>query len=107
MTKTPRTFTAPTKFIGAALAAGLVALSAPAAARDARVSYGDLDLATAAGRAELDKRIDRAAAEACAAEPLTGSRIRKSSLVRKCVADARKAIDAQVARNAARHKLGG
>jgi UrcA family protein len=55
----------------AAIAAGLLfAGTVPAAAADAQkqgtsMSYGDLDLNTAAGRAELNQRFDQAAREKC------------------------------------------
>ena len=90
-----------------AVAAGLVAIATPAAARDARVVYSDLDLATASGRAELDKRIDRAATAACSVEPATGTRIRTTSAVRKCIADAKKEIGTRIAERTSDGKLGG
>ncbi len=57
--------------VGTALCAGicLVAATAPAAAEPARtttVRYTDLDLARAAGRATLDRRITAAANAVCA-----------------------------------------
>jgi UrcA family protein len=58
-----------TKFaIAAALAAAASLLpAAPAAAEEftVRISYADLDLATAAGTEQLGKRIEVAAEEAC------------------------------------------
>ncbi len=57
--------------VGTAFCAGLclVAATAPAAAeqvRAATVSYADLDLAKAAGRMTLDRRINAAARAVCA-----------------------------------------
>ena len=91
----------------AAIAAGLVAIAAPAAAKESVVVYADLNLATEAGRAELDKRIDRAATAVCKADPLTGSRIRSTKLVRQCIADAKKEIGEQVAARTGESALGG
>jgi UrcA family protein len=91
----------------AAIAAGLVTLATPAVAGTAAVTYADLDLTSAAGRAELDKRIDDAAASACKAQTVTGSRISKNSMVERCVSDAKKQINAQIARRTTNTGLGG
>lgn len=56
----------PFAFAVAIVATGVsVMASSQAQAATAHVRYGDLDLATAAGRATLDSRIDRAAHTAC------------------------------------------
>jgi UrcA family protein len=53
-------------FAAAIVATGATVLaSAPAAAATQHVRYNDLDLTTAAGRATLDSRIDRAARMVC------------------------------------------
>jgi UrcA family protein len=72
------------------------ASATPALAADARLGWSDLDLATAAGKAELDRRIEAAAQQVCAPEAVTGSRIMPRSASASCLADARNAITAQV-----------
>jgi len=62
--------------IAAIAAAGIVL---PASAQEVRfeVTYRDLDLASAKGQKELDRRIDRAARKACGFDTsTTGTRIR-------------------------------
>jgi UrcA family protein len=59
----------PTAF---ALAAALLA-GTPAFAKDARMTYGDLDLTTRAGQVEANHRIDAAAMRYCIGEVETGS----------------------------------
>lgn len=83
--------------ITAAAAATLTA--APANAAAAALSWEDLDLATAAGRAELNDRIDATAREACRGEMVTGSYIRGAPTAR-CLADARAQIRAKLPRQA-------
>lgn len=72
----------------------------PALAGEVKLAWKDLDLTTAAGKAELDSRIDAAAEQACTSEPATGSRLTHATP--GCIADARQAITAQVTA-----KLGG
>ena len=85
-------------FITAAAAATVLTLSAPAAfAADGRVTWKGLDLATDAGRAELDKRIGAAAEAICTTGPITGSRLTSAPSVR-CLADARTEIVAQLSK---------
>jgi len=56
----------PFAFAAAILATGVTVMaSAPAAAATQHVRYGDLDLTTAAGRAALDSRVNRAAHTVC------------------------------------------
>lgn len=81
----------------AALAAGAAvpaAANAAASAPKATVAYADLDLATAAGRTELNARIDQAARALCTPESLTGSRIPTPD--RECLVAMRKQIAGQV-----------
>ncbi|GGC28506.1 hypothetical protein GCM10011371_15060 [Novosphingobium marinum] len=64
-------------------AIGLVLTGATAHAKDVTVTYHDLDLNTAAGQKSLEKRLDRAAREACGYDEIpTGSRLRSSDAVR-------------------------
>jgi len=75
------------KTLIAALVAAGIAL--PASAQEIRfeVVYRDLDLASATGQKELDRRIDSAARKACDLDTsLTGTRIR-SSHKQECYAE--------------------
>lgn len=67
----------------------------PALAGEVKLAWKDLDLTTAAGKAELDSRIDAAAEQACTSDPATGSRLTRATP--GCIADARHAIIAQIA----------
>jgi UrcA family protein len=59
----------PLAFAGALFATSLTVLSAnPAQAATRHVSYADLDLSSAAGRAAMDQRISRAATSVCFAQ---------------------------------------
>ena len=59
----------PLALAGALVATSLTVLSAsPAQAAAMRVHYGDVDLSTAAGRATIDARINRAAHTVCRVE---------------------------------------
>jgi UrcA family protein len=59
----------PLAFAGALFATSLTILSAnPAQAATRHVSYADLDLSTASGRAIMDQRIGRAASSVCFAQ---------------------------------------
>ena len=75
--------------------------------RSTRVAFADLDLSTAEGVAELDRRIDTAAREVCDIDQqMTGTRIQSRS-ARQCVETAKTQLDrhfAQIKRNA---NLGG
>lgn len=76
--------------------AGTCLAAGPALAAEARIAWNDLDLSTAAGKAELDRRIDAAARELCTHDAITGSRIAPKPSAR-CLADARGVISAKVA----------
>lgn len=66
--------------------------------RTVGVTYADLDLATEAGRAELDRRIDNAARSACAmGEADLGTRVMTREK-RTCYRDARAQLDQRFAR---------
>jgi len=77
-----------------AIAAGCLAAK-PALAGEAKLAWNDLDLTTAAGKAELDHRIEVAAQAVCTSGPVTGSMIGHRATPR-CLAEARGAIAAQV-----------
>ncbi|MFC3213434.1 UrcA family protein [Novosphingobium panipatense] len=66
-----------TQAIVAAAVCTVSLFAAPAAfAKSIEVTYGDLDLTTVSGQAELDKRITTAARRVCRVDrPTTGTRI--------------------------------
>jgi UrcA family protein len=59
-------------------------------AQTVEIRYADLDLKSEAGKAELDRRIERAARQACAEETPSGSRISNRDELAKCMANVRK-----------------
>lgn len=85
------------KFLMLALAAAAMAAPAmaesPAAVR--QVGYGDLNLASAAGRHELDRRIDRAARSICATNPVTDTQAVAEERAR-CIAATTEAARQQI-----------
>lgn len=78
-----------------ALAATVLAAT-PALAADAKLTWKDLDLNTDAGKAELGRRIDAAAAQVCTTEPVTGSRLAHRA-TSSCLAEARAVITERIA----------
>lgn len=90
-----------------ALSASLMAMATPALANTAGLSFEELDLSSEAGRAELNARIERTVRQACTVVEATGSRIPNTRATRECMADARRQIDEQLERRAARTGLGG
>lgn len=72
-------------------------LATAAQATGVALRYNDLDLSTDAGRAELDRRIDRVMRQACPAETITGSRIAVESARAECIAAVRRQIDVKLA----------
>lgn len=94
-----------TKTALAALPFALALGAAPAFAADApvsvKVSHADLNLASAAGRATLDRRVNAAVRQACA---VSGYDVRDFAAANKCRAQAstaaRAATDAAIARSA-------
>jgi len=80
-----------------AVALGTLAMAQPALAEAVVITYSDLDLTTQKGREELDRRLDRAAKQACGIDDVaTGTRI-VSGEARACYKDARKQIDKSLA----------
>lgn len=76
--------------IAAAALLGLALSATPGLAKDVEVRYADLNLATAEGQKTLERRIDRAAREACDYDQYaTGTRL-PSHAARSCY---RKALD--------------
>jgi UrcA family protein len=91
--------------ISAALGALLAAQSA--SAETAAITYDDLDLSSAEGKAELDRRVDRAARDICGySELMVGSRIIPAE-ARKCYKDALKQIKKTVAAVTSKKAAGG
>lgn len=69
-----------------AVAATLVA--GAASAQDARIAYGDLDLSTRSGAAELDARIDREADRVCRQARRAGSLLSDRAYCEQALRDA-------------------
>ncbi|HKT85475.1 MAG TPA: UrcA family protein [Novosphingobium sp.] len=96
--------------IAAAALLGLVLTAAPAFAKDVQVRYADLDLASAQGQKTLERRIDRAAREACDYGPYTtGTRIPSQAAAacyRQALASAKTMMAAKV-EAAQESRLGG
>ena len=81
-----------------ALTSGGAALADTADQKTTEVVYADLDLATAEGVAELDRRINRAAQTVCRMdETIVGTRI-QSREARKCYKEAKAQMDKHFAR---------
>ena len=76
--------------ISAAAVVAMLALSSAAKAEDARVAFGDLDLSTAAGSAQLDQRIKDAADSLC--------QVRRSPAQLDAAADCRTTVRNEVMR---------
>ena len=66
-----------------------------------RISYGDVDVTTAEGRAALEARINAKLRKACTVEGSARYTYGRASADSKCVADARTAALAEVERVAA------
>jgi len=96
----------------ASFAMAATPLAAAHAAQDGEqrvvgVTFRDLDLSTEAGRAELDRRIDRAARSACGMEETAlGTRL-PSRDQRACFTDAKSQLDRQFASVIARGRAQG
>jgi UrcA family protein len=84
------------KFATATVA--LCAISTAAFADSVAVHFDDLDLTTAAGKAALDRRIESAVRMVCASQAATGTRIASRQGLNSCRAEARRQIDAQLAK---------
>jgi UrcA family protein len=90
-----------------AVSALAVVAGTPAAARDFVVKYDDLNLQTAKGQKELERRIDRSAREYCGLDRQhVGTRIAQKS-ARNCFSDARTAAREEMAGLIGKDGLGG
>ena len=92
----------------------LAAVAAPVAAEPAaeqavtvRIAYGDVDVATAEGRAALEARIDAKLRKACTVEASGRYTFGRAVVDSKCVADARIAALAEVERVASAEARNG
>jgi UrcA family protein len=72
--------------------------AAPAFAQAAAVRYADLDLSSAAGQAELERRIESATRQVCKAEASTGTRIVDQDERERCRDEVRAQIAARLPR---------
>lgn len=82
-----------TKLLVSTIAIALLSTGA-AQARTAQVRHADLNLASAAGQAELDRRVERAARKVCSDHSSTATRIRNNSEENRCKADVRAQVAA-------------
>lgn len=92
-----------------AIAATLAALLAgqPAFAETAAINLDDLDLSTAQGKAELDRRVHKAARHVCGMQDvIVGSRIIPAE-TRKCYKDALRQIEKSLAAVTEKKAAGG
>lgn len=84
-----------------------LAVAMPASAESMSVGFSDLDLTTAKGQAELDRRILKAARETCGYNDLqTGSRIIPQQ-IKRCVSEATRAANQQFAAIVESQQKGG
>ena len=83
------------RLLSLAALATAFALPVAAFADTATLRYDDLDLATAAGQAQLATRIDTAAARACSQRPVTGSIIANARNQTRCIAAVRQQLSAR------------
>ncbi len=94
------------------LAAGMMALASQASASEPAqpaisVAYHDLDLASDSGRAELDRRIDRAARSVCNADQRATGTLLPRSEARTCVRAAKAQLETRLAQLMPEQNLGG
>lgn len=93
-----------TALFAAAAAIATVATAAPVLAKDVVVRYGDLDLASAKGQRDLERRINRAARVAC--EYHVDARIPSLDTIR-CYRQARASAKTEMALAVQNSRLGG
>lgn len=76
------------------IALALIGGATAAQARTAEVRYADLNLSTAAGQAELDRRIESAARRACVIEAPGTSRFEDRAQLIRCKSEVRAQVAA-------------
>lgn len=82
-------------------------LAAEEKGKSVEVAYADLNLASEQGRAELDRRLEAAAREACEMDTkITGTRI-TSPQARQCYRETREQLDQQFAAIVKKSQAGG
>lgn len=91
----------------AAIAAPVVAAPAADETVTVRIAYGDIDVASVAGRAVLEARIDAKLRKVCALKSAARYTNGRTAVDGKCVADARVAALAEVERVAAAEARSG
>lgn len=94
----------------AAVLGAATAFAAPAAAEtptSVAVKYSDLDLATSAGQARLERRIDSAARSACGMGEIRTGRFTPTTAQRQCYATTKSNVHDQVAEMIARDSSRG
>lgn len=79
------------------LALSLLAAS-PALAQSTTLRYSDLDLSSAAGQAELERRIDAAVRQVCRPEVTTGTRIVDRDELERCEQEVRAEVASRLPR---------
>jgi UrcA family protein len=67
-------------------------------AQDAKLRYADLDLSSAAGQTELERRIENVTRQICKAEAITGTRIVDMDELERCKSEVRAQITAKLPR---------
>lgn len=83
-----------TRILTPMIALALLGGATVAQARTAVVRYADLNLASAAGQAELDRRIESAARRACVIEAPATSRFEDRAQLIRCKAEVRAQVAA-------------
>ena len=90
-----------------ALSALAIVAGTPVAAKDFTVKYSDLNLKSAKGQKELERRIDEAARDYCGVDSRrVGTRMRSQG-TRQCYKDARAAARDEMALLIDKSQLGG
>jgi UrcA family protein len=85
-----------------AAALGAAALATPSLAQASAVKYADLDLGTSSGQAQLERRIDQAAREACGLDAQRSGTRLGSSEAKKCYTETLASVHKQVAETIAK-----
>jgi UrcA family protein len=95
----------PKAYLPAAILAGILAFSAPASAawRTTEVRINDLDLASSAGQATLETRLERAIKNVCRSNSSKALSERKD--IAKCEANARATAEAEAEKRVAAYKV--
>ena len=91
-----------------ALAAVAALVGTPALAAESKtISYRDLDLSSASGRQELDRRISAAARSLCDSSAIETGTLLRSRKAQSCYKEASAAARAAIAAQVKEDRLGG